>query len=709
MKFKNLVGQKLKIFPTATIGLLAFYSLSTESKIAFIEEDSAPVYILPRSQIRTYLQKSTVTDNLKPVKAVKPGALSDDELAAIPERYLPPDLKEKQRAIKARLAEKKKQKAVVAKGATPGATPKKDRIKGLGLDAEISSTVRIRNKKNKVVDIKIDQAIWVPPTAATEDNILAPQVRLPEVALLEEISVTTSGEVKKEINPGDRREMFELFGQAAQKDPNRSPLLKAFGFYKNFDYATSATLALDVMSEKSSSPDLKTNARFLLAHSLFQAGFYATSLAVLNELVSTKWRRSAIGMSAIALEKTKDDSAANQVLARVSISQIPETYQPLFSFHLGRILLNTGAREPAMAAFAQVPVDHERYPEAQYYLGILKAADLSGSADATDWDNEKSDAFKARSYFENALLGARTGGATDLMNLVRISMARLAYQVQQYNQAIYFYSEVDIDSSFAREAAYESAWALYRLSEYNRSLGILHPLGSPYFESKDLAELWILRSLNYLKLCRFDEAKLASGQFEFLLKSLVPELKVATTELSKLKFEKATEIESLPITTWIKNVLLGDAVVKKDLAFHKLLESEKSRLAILAENKRIADVELRTSSVTALQKLLDRKISGVAKALKPYLVSRTQDIQSEYAAQKDRLDFLRFEIYSQATKFPKALERPEAQKLIAQKEFLPGVFAKGHEILWRFSGEYWKDELRSYDYFLPTECKTDSI
>lgn len=695
-------------------GLLSLLSpFPAIAKIAFIEEDSAPAYIQPRSQIKTYLQKTTLTDSLKPVKAVKPGAMSDEELASIPERYLPPELKEKQRTIKARIAERKKKAA--DNPPLPG-VPGQDkplraqRAGGLGADSEISSTVRIRNKRsNKVIDIKIDQAIWVPPTAATEDNILAPQIKLPEVQLLEEISVTTSGEVKKEIAPGDRREMMELFGAKASDDTTRAPLLKAFSFYKEFDYATAATRALEIMSEKNSTRDLKINARFLLAHSLYQAGFYATSLSLLIELVPTKWRRSAIGMAANVLEKTRDDDGANQILAKVSVSQIPENYQPLFRFHLGRILLNTGAREAALAAFAGVPADHPRFPESQYYLGVLRTAEVSSDAGAGDWDNEKSQAFKARNHFENALLGARTENLNDLLNLVRISMARLAYQVGQYNQAIYFYSEVDLDSGFAREGAYESAWALYRLGEFNRSLGILHPLGSSYFEGRDLAELWILRSLNYLKLCRFDEAKLASGQFELQLKTLVPELKSAISELGKIKFANSTEFETQNILPWIRGVLVNDAVVKKDLRTHKLLTEEKLRLSTLGSNLRIDDSELRQSAMVALQGVVEKKIAGVGRALKPYLVSRTQDILTEYLGQKDRLDFLRFEIYSQATKFPKALERPEAKKLIDQKEFLPGVFAKGHEILWRFSGEYWYDELRAFDYFLPTECKSDSI
>ncbi len=677
--------------------LALFAPLAAQARIAIIENNS-DVFEIPRSQTKTYLQIQTgsIEQNLKPVRAAKPGAMSEEELATIPERYLPPELQQKQREIKARLEKtkeaKKAQKLVEA---------------AKGVPAKDGEVVKIRGKKNKIVDLRIDEAVWVPPTAATDDAILAPQRMLPDVELLQGIDVETSGKVKKEIRPGETREMTELFASGKTTDPSRTPLLPAFNAYADRDYATAVTLALGVMSDPKASVDLKVNARYVLAHSLFQAGFYASALPHLVELVPTKWRRSVIGIAAQVLEKTRDDGAANQILANVSLSQIPEEHRPLFSFHLGRILLNTGARDAAFAAFKRVPLDHTRYPEAQYFMGVIRAAEVENGATADDWDKKGSAVSVAREYFDTALLAGRTAGAGDLMNLIKLSLARLAYQSKQYNQSIYNYNDIPTDSPFAREAAYETAWSLYRIAEYNRSLGVLHPLGSAYFESRDLPELWILRSLNYLKLCRFDESKRAANQFETVYKALDPELAAATSQTKALQLASPSDLEKAALPEWIREILLHDPVVRKDFTTEDLLKKERSRLATLATNLRVQDAELRSSSAQALEKQLDKKIQAVANALKPYLVSRIADIQAEYKSQKERLDFLRFEIYSQATRFPKALERPEAHKLIAKGEFLPGVFLKGHEILWRFTGEYWSDELRGYDYFMPTECKGD--
>jgi Arc/MetJ family transcription regulator len=238
---------------------------------------------------------------------------------------------------------------------------------------------------------------------------------------------------------------------------------------------------------------------------------------------------------------------------------------------------------------------------------------------------------------------------------------------------------------------------------------MLHALNTRYYEGRDLAELWILRSLNYLKLCRFDEARIASSEFEKELKIHQPALVDFLKKAKDLKITQPRQILDIKGEAWILRVLASDSVIKKDLATEALVLAEKSKLSNLSLNLRIPDAELRTSTQKVLEQQLDKKLLSVSKALRPYVETRVSDILSEYKAQKDRLDFLKFEIYSQAQKYPNALERPEAKKQIQKAQFLPGVFLKGHEILWRYSGEHWYDELRSYDYFIPTECKSETI
>jgi predicted negative regulator of RcsB-dependent stress response len=674
-----------------TLGNARIVSLGTESS-------GSRSYEIPRSQIKTYIQRGSIEENLRTVKTVRPSSFSDEEVLAIPERYLTPQLKERKKEI---ITNAKAQIGLGGKKAPSGAK----------VAPKISDKVKIRSRSSeRLIEINIQDTVWVPETATKSSQtrtVLAPEQRLAQVELIESISIEASKEIRRELNPGERDEIKVLFDNGKSTDKYKEPLNLAAEAYLEGDYATSVTLSLEVIDAKKTSKRTKELAQYLLAHSLFQSGFYSSALSQLVSLSTSSLRRSVVGMSAEAIERTRDDAAANQILSQVSLSQIPEKYQPLYAFHFGRILLNTGALDAALAAFAKVSSGHSRYPEAQYYMGVIRASSVSSSDAEKGWENDKSMVSAARINFEETIQYARANDAADLKNLAHLALARLAYQAKQFNQSAYHYQSVQSSSPFAREALYETAWALYRLGEFNRSLGGLHALGSSYYESKDFPELWILRSLNYLKLCRFDEANRAANTFEELSKNIRPEIASFSRNLANKSFKSIAEINSIETHEWMKNILNSDPVVKKDLGRERLLLQERARLASLRSNERIIDAELRLGVADALEKELDTKVARIASALRPYLIDRVSSLGSEYQGQQARLDMLRFEIYNQATKFPEAIDRPEAKKLLAKGEFLPGVFLKGHEILWRYNGELWLDEIKGYDYFIPTECLRD--
>lgn len=687
---------KQLLFGPATLMLLTSNAHARIMSLG-LEEANSENYEIPRSQIKTYIQRGSIEENLRTVKTVKPSSFSDEEVMSIPEKYLTPQLLERKKEI----LNNSKSKIGLNLGKGNAKT---------AIAAKISNRVKIHGNGNKLIEIKIEDTVWVPQKSnrtSVAKTVLAPKQKLPEAELLESINVTASKEIRRELDPGERDEIKVLFENAKSSDKDKLALNTAARYYLEGDYATALTLSLELVDTKKSSTRTKELARYLAAHSLFQSGFYSSALSQLVELTKSSLHRSVIGMSAIAIEKTRDDAAANQILSKISLSQIPEKYQSIFSFHFGRILLNTGALDAALAAFQKVEIGTPRYPEAQYYMGVIGASSVTSSEAEKGWEVENSITSNARKHFEETIQFAPAQDPSDLKNLAHLALARLAYQAKQFNQSAFHYQSVEASSLYARDALYETSWALYRLGEFNRSLGSLHALGSPYFESKDYAEVWILRSLNYLKLCRFDEANRAANTFEQLSKEIRPQISDYTKRLNTKDIRSMAQIKSLETLTWIKNLLNSDPVIKNDLNRENLLKQERARLEALRQNPRVTDAELRTSVTDTLEKNLDIKTEHIAAALKPYLYERLTGLSGEYQNQQTRLDLLRFEIYNQATKFPEAIDRPEAKKLLVRKEFLPGVFLKGHETLWRYNGEYWLDEIKGYDYFIPTECLRD--
>lgn len=699
MKFSwssHLACTDLRFSYAVSLVLWAFVSNQSNAKIAILADEGVSIE-LPRQQ-ETLMTPKRQTEEVKmtPITPQKPSFLQDEDLLSIPTHFLPPDLQKKQAAIQEQVQKKKSQRATVPPPARPRAAQGK---------VILRSQKKIQGPGKQSIEVNIEETVWVPPSGSRERVVLQVQRKLPDVEKLEALEISASEQVKKEIDPGEPREMDELFSYGNPKDKDSQQLLEAYQAYRQKDFASAVTIAIKFVNDPKSSASLKERARYVAAHSLIQAGFYNSSLAFLTGLVDGKWRRSAIGMAALAIEKTRDDSAAYSILSKISLAQIPEKYRPIFAFHLGRVLMRDGEADAARTAFEKIDYTSPRFPEAQYFLGVIGSLDIHPKEEAKNWEKENSRIFRVKRHFEDAMVDSGTKEARDLRDLAHLAIARLAYQAGLYHQSIYHYREVKNDSPLARDSLYEMAWSLYRIGEFNRALGALHPLDTSALQGRDYADVWVLRSLNYLKLCRFDEAATTSRTFEKVKNEAVRDLELARNIIAQSSFQRPLDLENPNLPRWVQSVLHDDAITQKDLTREKLLNQERSRLAVLKQNQKVLNPELRELAHDYLERILERRALGLGTALKPFLVSKIKDSIDAYQTQKDRLDYLRYEIYSQASKFPRAIERPQAKKLLAAKEFLPGTYLKGREVLWRFSQEYWQDELFGYDYFIPSECQ----
>lgn len=657
-------------------------SVPLVAKITIPTGDISGEYLILPTVFKEDAARKNLKANLEQ-KGKKKEELEDLELLNVPDKYLTPELQARKR-----IAREKTKNLPVAR-IRPKAT-----------------TIEIKDKNQSK---KVNIQDTVVKSDSKEAGKFSPQILvanrvLPDVELIQEITIESSKEVKKEILPGERREIFEVFKNGKTTDAVQTPLLSAYQAYVNADYATSATLANKVFGETKNEATREL-AAYVMAHSLYQAGFYSTALGPLVELSETKWRRSALGMIAESMRHTQDRSAVRGVLEKISLSQIPDRYKSLFAYHLGRILLNAGNAQAATSAFGQVSTEAPEFAEAQYFTGVILSEGVpTGDAAKAGWQKEGSQISDARASLETAAQAARANKDNNLRDLANLSLGRLAYQAELYNQAVFYYNEIPPSSPFVRASFFESAWALYRGGEFNRSQGYLHPLGSSYFEHRDFADLWTLRSLNYLKLCRFDEANKSVNAFQMEFGKTLGSLQETLAYMKDQNFYRLADLDNTKVPEWVRKIILEDPLVTLDKTRESKLLAERARLSAIVSNPVISDSATKKSAKDFFEKILDRRLSFLLKSVKPYIVARLEEIVRDYRAEGPKIDILRYEIYSQATKFPEAVKRTQAKRMITEGEYLPGVFLKGKEILWRYNGEYWMDELKGYDYFIPTEC-----
>ena len=94
------------------------------------------------------------------------------------------------------------------------------------------------------------------------------------------------------------------------------------------------------------------------------------------------------------------------------------------------------------------------------------------------------------------------------------SLARIHYQFQQFRYAIFYYERIDRDSEAWLDALFESSWAQFRLGEYEKALGNLITIQSPFFVDEDYPETHILKAITFYENCRYPESRVFLDQFK---------------------------------------------------------------------------------------------------------------------------------------------------------------------------------------------------
>jgi len=72
--------------------------------------------------------------------------------------------------------------------------------------------------------------------------------------------------------------------------------------------------------------------------------------------------------------------------------------------------------------------------------------------------------------------------------LAFMNLARIHFEARQNRAAIHYYGKVERGGDAWLEALYEMAWAEYRIGDYERALGNMITLNSPFFQDEYFPE-----------------------------------------------------------------------------------------------------------------------------------------------------------------------------------------------------------------------------
>ncbi|QAT86818.1 hypothetical protein EJ065_5284 [Corallococcus coralloides] len=519
------------------------------------------------------------------------------------------------------------------------------------------------------------------------------------------------------------------------KTADRQRLDAAISLFKNDEYEKAAMASHELLGDPKLQ-GLHVEARYVLAKSLYRMGLYHSSLGEFSKILaagpSTKFFKTSLEWLFFISRKTQNETVILDEIARYANYDFPEKFRNEFRYLLaryhfvrGRALDQVGQTENADKSFEEVkrlaltiPRTDVFYPRAKYLEGLAFFRNGTRNKDAASKRGNTDvlasvEAMKEVVRLTRPIVG-RTGEQAKLDKSLRelafMQLARTHYGMQQNRFSIFYLNKVERGNTQWLEALFESSWANYRIGQYEQALGNLITLSSPFFREEYFPEALILKAVIYYENCRYRESNLILQDFERTYLPVHDEL----DGLVKKNME-ASEYYTVLADVQKKN---KDGLEKNgtDVILERIL-----RLALTDQ-----DLKKTNDSILELEGEMDLfsnkgdtfKYSELTKQLLEELkVQRTSLISKAGIMAKGKLETelgalklllanglrIKFETTTKEKEFLEEQLKAGGRTAIVKK-YKFSVAVADDQLYWPYEGEYWRDELGTYQYTMTKGC-----
>jgi hypothetical protein len=358
-----------------------------------------------------------------------------------------------------------------------------------------------------------------------------------------------------------------------------------------------------------------------------------------------------------------------------------------------------GMLSKARALILQIDEKSKFFPKAKYLEGIIFYKEENFQAAV--------EAFKKVVQ----ILHPKKGQFRDdhLREMAFFQLARTHYAHKQFRYALFYYDHIGRDSEGWLEALFEKSWANFRLGDFKKALGNLITLDSPFFADEYFPESLILKAVTYFENCRYPESN-----------QIVADFKKRYEPLFK-------EIDNL-----LKKAQAPDAYYRQLLAIQQAPPSgESGKLLKRILNLALSDKDLKVLNASVLE--IDRELARIAKAKEAFTRSKLAErltlllkqrkeelmkqagvltqkrLESERKALAELLSMGARITLENTTAEKNMLEQvrndPQARSNVALMEYDWTPATDDEKLYWPYDGEYWRDELGTYEYTLTYGCR----
>ncbi|NOK38494.1 hypothetical protein D7W79_39800 [Corallococcus exercitus] len=519
------------------------------------------------------------------------------------------------------------------------------------------------------------------------------------------------------------------------KTADRQRLDAAISLFKNDEYEKAAMASHELLGDPKLQ-GLHVEARYVLAKSLYRMGLYHSSLGEFSKILaagpSTKFFKTSLEWLFFISRKTQNETVILDEIARYANYEFPEKFRNEFRYLLaryhfvrGRALDQVGQTENADKSFEEVkrlaltiPRTDPFYPRAKYLEGLAFFRNGTNHKDAAakrgNTDVMASvEAMKEVVRLTRPMVG-RTGEQAKLDKSLRelafMQLARTHYGMQQNRFSIFYLNKVERGNTQWLEALFESSWANYRIGQYEQALGNLITLSSPFFREEYFPEALILKAVIYYENCRYRESNLILQDFErtYLpvhdeLDALVKKNMEASeyyTVLADVQKKNKDGLEKNGTDVLLERILrlaLTDQDLKKTNDSILELEGEMDLFSNKGDTFKYSEL-----TKQLLEELKVQRTSLISKAG----IMAKGKLESELGALKLLLANglrIKFETTTKEKEFLEEQLKAGGRTAIVKK-YKYSVAVADDQLYWPYEGEYWRDELGTYQYTMTKGC-----
>ena len=278
-----------------------------------------------------------------------------------------------------------------------------------------------------------------------------------------------------------------------------------------------------------------------------------------------------------------------------------------------------------------------------------------------------------------------------------ISIARAYYKEGKFIEALNEYSKVDMRSYLFPSSLLESAWTLYRLEDYQTSIGRTIAFRAPFLKDYFYPETEQLIAMSFFKICHWDEVKDTLKYFDdkhynnaralikYLDKNTLKESKVLQTILERKNFFKSFKVTDL-IFNRIRNT--------PSFIYH----SNLLHLGV-KELKRIRAMKGKDPLIGLYYNNAKRELRIKSTYLGYQIKAKLYKVANEFIKASQVLSLLGIEVHGY--KRDKLANRKPYE--VSEVDDLPIVRTVSN-VNWDFTGEFWSDEIGSYVWSKESRC-----